>query len=233
MKQRLSLEAGNPDYAILATVVTLVVIGVIFVYSSSFAIALHHYDNINYFFFRQLIAALLGLVALVFFMSIDYHRLRVFSPIIMLIAVVSLAAVLFMGSDNYGARSWIEFGPAQFQPSEFAKLALIIYISAWLASYRRDLKSFAVGFAPFVFAVGVVAGLVLMEPDTGTASVIVVTTVALFFIAGGSLVHVITLACAGLVAGALLLLSDGYRAERLFAFTSAESDPTGVGFQTL
>src|SRR5690606_32401771 len=110
MKQRLRLEAGNPDYAILATVVTLVVIGVIFVYSSSFAIALHHYDNINYFFFRQLIAALLGLVALVFFMSIDYHRLRVFSPIIMLIAVVSLAAVLFMGSDNYGARSWIEFG---------------------------------------------------------------------------------------------------------------------------
>ncbi len=227
------LEVGNPDYAILATTLALVVIGVIFVYSSSFAIALAHYDNINYFFFRQIIAAALGTVALVFFMSIDYHRLRVFSPIIMLAAVVSLALVLFIGGDAYGARRWINFGPMPFQPSEFAKLALIIYISAWLASYRRDLTSFAAGFAPFIFAVGVVAALILMEPDTGTAAVLVATTVALFFLAGGSLVHVLTLGGTGLVAGVLLILADGYRADRLIAFTSAETDPGGIGFQTL
>jgi cell division protein FtsW len=227
------LEAGNPDYAILATAMALVVIGIIFVYSSSFAIALYHYDNINYFFFRQIFAAALGMGALLFFMSIDYHRLRVFSPIIMLAALVSLALVLFIGGDTYGARRWIVVGPLPFQPSEFAKLALIIYISAWLASYRRDLTSFASGFAPFVFAVGVVAALIMMEPDTGTTAVIVATTVALFFIAGGSLLHVMTLGCTTLVAGALLILTEGYRAQRLLAFTSAESDPGGLGFQTL
>jgi cell division protein FtsW len=227
------LEAGNPDYAILATALSLVVIGVIFVYSSSFAIALAHYDDINYFFFRQIFAAALGLGALIFFMSIDYHRLRVFSPIIMLAAVVSLAAVLFIGDDAYGAKRWIDFGPMPFQPSEFAKLALIIYISAWLASYRRDLTSFGSGFMPFIFAVGVVAALILMEPDTGTAAVIVATTLALFFIAGGSLVHVLTLGSTGLVAGVLLILTEGYRAQRLLAFTSAETDPDGLGFQTL
>jgi cell division protein FtsW len=227
------LEAGNPDYAILATTLALVVIGVIFVYSSSFAIALAQYDNINYFFFRQIFAAALGLGALIFFMSVDYHRLRVFSPIIMLCAVVSLAAVLFIGSDAYGARRWIDLGPMPFQPSEFAKLALIIYISAWLASYRRDLTSFASGFAPFVFAVGVVAALIMMEPDTGTTAVIVGTTLALFFIAGGSLVHVLTLGCTAAVAGVLLILTEGYRAQRLLAFTSAEDDPDGLGFQTL
>jgi cell division protein FtsW len=227
------LEAGNPDYAILATALALVVIGVIFVYSSSFAIALAHYDDINYFFFRQIFAATLGLGALIFFMSIDYHRLRVFSPIIMLGAVVSLALVLFIGSDAYGARRWIDLGPMPFQPSEFAKLALIIYISAWLASYRRDLTNFASGFAPFIFAVGVVAALIMMEPDTGTTAVIVATTLALFFLAGGSLLHVLTLGCTGLVAGALLILTEGYRADRLLAFTSAESDPGGLGFQTL
>ena len=227
------LEAGNPDYAILATALALMVIGIIFVYSSSFAIALAHYDDINYFFFRQVIAAALGLLAMVFFMSIDYHRLRVLSPIIMLAAVVSLAAVLFIGGDAYGARRWISFGPMPFQPSEFAKLAMIIYISAWLASYRRDLTSFASGFAPFIFAVGVVAALILMEPDTGTAAVLVATTVALFFLAGGSIIHVATLGGAGAVAGVLLILADGYRADRLIAFTSAEADPGGIGFQTL
>jgi cell division protein FtsW len=227
------LQAGYPDYAILATTLALVVIGVIFVYSSSFAIALAHYDNINYFFFRQIFAVALGLGALVFFMSIDYHRLRVFSPIIMLGAVVSLALVLFIGNDAYGARRWIDLGPMPFQPSEFAKLALIIYISAWLASYRRNLTSFSSGFAPFIFAVGVVAALILMEPDTGTTAVIVATTLALFFIAGGSLLHVVTLGCTGLVAGVLLILADGYRADRLLAFTSAEDDPGGLGFQTL
>ena len=227
------LEAGSPDYAVLATTIALVVIGVIFVYSSSFAIALAHYDNINYFFFRQIMAAVLGLGALIFFMSIDYHRLRVFSPIIMLAAVVSLGAVLFIGSDAYGARSRFDFGPFPFQPSEFAKLALIIYISAWLASYRRDLTSFSSGFMPFIFAVGVVAALIMMEPDTGTTAIIVATTLALFFIAGGSLVHVLTLGCTTLVAGVLLVLTEGYRADRLLAFTSAENDPGGIGFQTL
>jgi cell division protein FtsW len=120
-----------------------------------------------------------------------------------------------------------------FQPSEFAKLAMIIYISAWLASYRRDLTSFASGFAPFIFAVGVVAALIMMEPDTGTTAVLVATTVALFFIAGGSVVHVVTLGSTALVTGVLLILAEGYRADRLVAFTSAEADPGGIGFQTL
>ena len=231
--KRYRLEAGNPDYAILATTLALVVIGIIFVYSSSFAIALAHYNDINYFFFRQIMAACLGLAALIFFMSIDYHRLRIFSPIIMLGAVVSLALVLFIGGDAYGARRWIDLGPVPFQPSEFAKLALIIYISAWLASYRRDLTSFAAGFMPFIFAVGVVSALIMLQPDTGTTAIIVGTTLSLFFIAGGSLVHVVTLGCTTLVAGVLLILAEGYRVERMFAFTSAESDPSGLGFQTL
>lgn len=231
--KRPRLEAGHPDFAILITTMALVAIGVIFVYSSSFAIALAHFDNINYFFFRQLIAMSLGIAALIFFMSIDYHRLRVFSPLIMLLALLLLTLVLFIGDDTYGARRSIQVGPMPFQPSEYAKLALIIYISAWLASYRRDLKSFASGFLPFVFAVGVVSALILMEPDTGTAAVIVATTLSLFFIAGGSLIHVLTLGSSALVTGTLLILSGGYRADRLFAFTSAENDPSGLGFQTL
>jgi cell division protein FtsW len=228
------LVAGKPDFAILASAIALTVIGLIFVYSSSFAIALSEFGDVNYFLFRQAGAVILGVIAMIICMNFDYHRLRVLSPILMLAAVLSLTAVLFIGSDAYGARRWIGLGPLPpFQPSEFTKLALIIYISAWLASNRRDLKSFALGFMPFITAVGVVAALILMEPDTGTAAVIVMTTVALFFLAGGSVTHVMTLVGIGVVAGLLLILAEGYRAERVFAFTSAEDDPSGLGFQTL
>jgi cell division protein FtsW len=228
------LRPGRPDYTILVTAMALVVIGLIFVYSSSFAIALAAYDDANYFLVRQTAAALIGLVAMFGLMRFDYRHLRLFSPLLMLGAVLGLTAVLFVGSDAYGARRWIGFGGLPpFQPSEFAKLALIIYISAWLASRGRDVKSFALGLVPFIFLVGVVAGLIIMEPDTGTAMIVVMTTAALFFLAGASLTHVFTLVAIGIVAGSLVILSGEYRVDRLFAFVSAEEDPAGVGFHTL
>ncbi len=228
------VTVGKPDFAILVTTLTLVVVGLIFVYSASFAIALAEFGNVNYFLFRQTAAALMGLCAMFICAGTDYHKLRALSPIFMLVAVLSLAAVLVLGNDIYGARRWISLGALPpFQPSEFAKLALVIYISAWLASNKRDLKSFAVGFMPFIFAVGIVAALIILEPDTGTAAIIVFTMCALFFLAGGSMTHVFTLGCIGAVAGTMLILVEGYRADRLLAFAHAENDPSGLGFQTL
>ena len=118
-----------------------------------------------------------------------------------------------------------------FQPSEFAKLALVVYISAWLASRGRDVQSFALGFSPFIFLVGVVAALILMEPDTGTAVIVVLTMATLFFLAGASLTHVFTLAAIGAVAGGLLVLSGDYRADRILVFVRPDEDPSGIGFQ--
>lgn len=228
------LRPGRPDYAILVTSLALVVIGLIFVYSSSFAIALAEYGDVNYFWLRQCGAALIGLVFMLGLARFDYHRLRILSPLLMLVAVLALTGVLVMGTDAYGARRWIALGPLPpFQASEFAKLAVIIYISAWLATRGRDVQSFALGLAPFILLVGLVAALILMEPDTGTAAIVVMTTVALFFLAGGSITHVFTLVGIGLVAGLLLVVGGEYRADRIFAFTSAEDDPSGVGFHTL
>ena len=228
------LRPGRPDYAILVTALALVFIGLIFVYSSSFAIALADYDDVNYFLFRQFGAAVIGLIAMFGLMRFDYRKLRLFSPLLMLLAVLSLVAVLAVGTEVNGARRWISLGGLPpFQPSEFAKLAVIIYIAAWLASRGREVKTFALGLAPFILLVGLVSALILMEPDTGTAAIVVMTTVALFFLAGGSLTHVFTLAGIGLVAGALLIVGGEYRADRLLAFTSAEDDPSGLGFQTI
>ena len=135
------LRAGRPDYAILVTALILVVIGLIFVYSSSFAIALVEYDDVNYFVVRQAVWAILGLIAMFVLMRIDYRVLRGLSPLFMLVAVLGLTLVLVpgMGDDRYGAHRWIAIGSLPpIQPSEFAKLALIIYIAAWLSTRGRD-----------------------------------------------------------------------------------------------
>lgn len=226
------LHAGRPDYAIAAAALALVVIGLIFVYSASFAVGIEEFNNANYFMVRQLAATLVGLVLMYGMMRFDYHRLRAISPVFMLAAVLTLALVLVIGGDAYGARRWIPMGPLPpFQPSEFAKLAIIIYISAWLATRGKSVGSFALGFVPFTFSVGLVSGLVLIEPDTGTAFVIILTTAALFFLAGANVAHLGAMGCIVAVIGVMLVLGGGHRGDRVFAFLSAEDDPLGLGFQ--
>ena len=231
------ITAGQPDYLILGLVLGLVVLGLLIVYSSSFALGLLAFNDPNYFVARQTVWAAIGVALMVVFMRIDYRWLRTISPLLMLVAIIGLVAVLVpgIGLERNGAQRWIALGPLPpLQPSEFAKLALIIYVSAWLAGKGgTHLHSFALGFVPFVSMVGIVAGLVLLEPDTGTAAVLVLTTVTLFFIAGASLTHLAALMSIGAIASTVLILTAGYRADRLLAFIRAEDDPSGLGFQTL
>ncbi len=228
------LRAARPDYAILATALGLVVIGLIFVYSASFAVALAAYDDVNYFILRQAISAVIGLGAMITLMRFDYRYLRYASPALMLAAVLGLAAVLFVGESSYGARRWITLGSLPpIQPSEFAKLAMIVYIAAWLSTRGRNVRSFVVGFVPFVFLVGVVAALVFLQPDTGTAAIIVLTTATLFFVAGASLTHLATMGAIGGVTATVLVLAHSYHAERILAYRAAEEDPTGIGYQVI
>ncbi len=210
--------------------------GLLMVYSASFALGLLAFNDAHYFVVRQAMWAVIGIALLVTLMRTDYRWLRVVSPLLMLAAIVALVAVLVpgLGIERNGAQRWIGLGPLPpAQPSEFAKLALIVYVAAWLAGKKTNVRSFAFGFVPFVLMVGVVAGLVLVEPDTGTAVVLVLTTVTLFFIAGASITHLVALMGIGGVAATLLILTSGYRADRLLVFIRAEDDPSGLGFQTL
>jgi cell division protein FtsW len=231
------LRVGQPDYVILAAVAVLVVLGVLAVYSSSFALGILEYGDATFFVFRQAIFACLGGAALFVLMRTDYRQLRAISPLLMLAAILGLVAVLVpgIGVERNGASRWIALGGPipPLQPSEFAKLALIIYISAWLAARGKYLKSFWTGFFPFVFLVGIVAGLIMLEPDLGTTIVIVLTTFTLVFVAGASITHVLAFGGISGVAASVLVLTGEYRFDRLVAFIRAEDDPAGKGFQTL
>ncbi len=211
-------------------------LGVILVYSASFAYGLLEFNDANYFVARQALWSVIGLVLLVTMMRIDYRWLRSISPLLMLGSIVLLMAVLVpgIGVARNGAQRWISLGPVPpLQPSEFAKLALIIYVSAWLAGKGRHIQDLALGFMPFVIMVGLVAGLILLEPDTGTAAVVVLTTLTLFFVSGASMKHLSALLGIGAVTAMLLILTSGYRADRLVAFIHPGNDPTGIGFHTL
>ena len=228
--------AHAPDYLLLTSVIVLCVFGLIAVYSSSYALGAAQFQDANYFIKRQMFSLLLGAIAMAIAMRFDYRLLMPLSPLIMLVALVGLAAVLVpgIGHSANGATRWIDVGPLPpLQPSEFAKLAVLIYLSAWLAAKGDLLHDLALGVLPFVGMVGIVGALIILEPDLGTALVIAAITGTLFFVAGARLMHVIALAASGLLMLAVLILSGGYRMDRITAFTSAEDDPSGVGFHAL
>ncbi|MGH2601393.1 MAG: putative lipid II flippase FtsW [Dehalococcoidia bacterium] len=231
-----SPNTRRPDYLIALVVAVLTGAGLVFVYSASFAIALQEFGNVNFFVTRQALGAGLGAITMFVLARLDYRILARWSPLILLAALIGLGLVLLpgFGTDAYGARRWIELGPLPpIQPSEYAKLAMVIYIAAWLAAKGDQVKQFSLGVVPFVLMVGLVGGLIMLEPDMGTFIVIVLTTSTMFFVAGAALRHVITLGAAGLAGGFLLILVEGYRFERLLAFLHAEKDPEGKGFQIL
>lgn len=227
---------GRPDWLIALMAGVLTVAGLVFVYSASFAVGLNDFGDVNFFIMRQLIGASLGAVVMLALARIDYHWLGRMSPLILLAALAGLALVLIpgVGYDANGARRWLALGPLPpVQPSEFAKLAMVIYIAAWLAAKGDQVKNLSLGVLPFVLMVGLVGGLIMLEPDMGTFLVIVMTTGIMFFVAGAALTHIVTLIGAG-VAGSILLISvESYRSDRFLAFLDPNRDPTGSGFQIL
>src|SRR3972149_1186854 len=226
--------AGVPDYVLLFTVLALVLLGLQAVYSASFVLALTVYDDALYFLKRQALWGALGLGLLAFTMRVPSRWWRLLSPLIMLVSVGLLAAVLVpgWGVERYGATRWLSLGPLPpVEPSEFAKLGLIVYVAAWLSSRRDKVTTWSSGALPFVLLVGLIGGLILLQPDMGTTVVFVLVTGSLFFLAGAAIRHFLLLGLVGGLAGALAVLAESYRLDRWRAFMDPAADPQGTGFQ--
>ncbi len=182
------------------------------------------YGNANYFAVRHAFYAIAGAAALVYFMRLDYRQLRHLAAPIMVVALLGLAAVLIpgVGVERNGDRRWLELGPISFQPGEFAKLAVIIYIATWLAGRREGITSLTAGMVPFVLIVSVVAGLIIVEPDMSTAVIIVLATSTLFFVAGAPFSHLALLMASGGLVTYVLILAQGYRLGKLVSLVHVE-----------
>ncbi len=223
------------DLGLLFCVLTLLALGILMVYSASGARALDALDNPQYFLLQQSASGALGLIALAIAARVDYRRYRAVAVPLLVVSAVMLALVLApaLGIRGGGASRWLRvFGPVVLQPGEFAKLALILYLAAWLSARRADLA--AGRLAPqFLLLLVALAGLIVLEPDLGTALVLVGVALVVYFAAGARLVEfagVGLLVLGGVVA---LAVAAPYRLARLVAFLDPWADPTGTGFHTL
>jgi cell division protein FtsW len=204
----------------------LVVLGMIMIYSATFQLV----DNDpGYYLKRQMLWAVLGFALLLVTSQLDYRLWRQFALPIMALSSLSLVAVLLVGHRGSSAQSW--FGAGSIQPSEFAKLAFIVYISAWLASKGEKIRDVTYGLIPFGILLGFVTGLILLQPDLGTALLIVATAVAMFFISGAEPVQlVIGFVVAAPTLYAVIIRSE-HAMERLTVFLRPYTDPQGAGYQ--
>jgi len=228
-------DAAHLDYILVGATVALLLLGAVMVYSASFVVAHNEFNDNAYFLVRQLLWIGAGLVALAIGYKVDYWRWRAVSLPIMLLCLVLLLLVLVpgIGSRSYGAVRWIKLGPLQLQPSEPAKIAIVLYLADWLSRRQVLVRQFGKGLLPFAIIVGSLAWLVEMQPDLGTMSIIIGAAGCVFFVAGANLLHVGVLGCGGVLA-ALTVVShlSGYRQDRITAFLDPWSDIQGSGWHT-
>ncbi len=201
LDMRLPRVAGKVDSWLLIVVLALLCIGLVMVYSSSAFVAARTYGDASYYFQRQLLSVVLGLVAMLVTMRIDYRQWRRYSLISMCVVLPLLVLVLKFGRTTYGASRWLSLGSFfSFQPSELTKLILALYIADWLARKGNKVSTFWYGLTPFVILVGIVLGLVLLENDMGTAIIIAGFATAMFFSAGANIVQfLLAIGCGGLI----------------------------------
>ena len=204
------------DYPLIIILASLLLIGLLMVYSSSFDFGYVVFDQPTYFFGRQIIWALLGTAGMIVMMSVDYHTWRRFSVPLMGGTLFLLILVLLVGKERLGSVRFL-FG-GSVQPSELCKLIVIIYVADWLSSKGERLRVVTYGLVPFAILIGVVAGLIVMQPDFGTAILIVVTAIAMFFIAGADIVQLgIGLIFGGATFG-LLIYRSGHAFKRIMDY---------------
>jgi cell division protein FtsW len=221
------------DGSVLTVTVALALIGLVMVFSASAVVAGNRFQDSIYFLKRHLAWLAFGFLLLQIASRMDYMAWRRLALPVLGLTAALLVLVLIpsVGVMAKGARRWIRLGPVSMQPAEMVKLAVVLYLALYLTKREGRLAEFAGGFLPPLLVVGLLAGLVLLQPDLGTAVVIGFLTCAMLFLGGARLSHLLSLVPVVLAGAALLVWRSPYRLQRLMTFFDPEKDPTGAGFQ--
>lgn len=218
------------DYLLIITTAALAIVGLMMIYSATFALGYQLHGQPTYYFIRQLLWMGIGTLALIIFARIEYHTWRRFSIPLLAFTLLLLVLVLVIGDERFGGQRWLLNG--SIQPSELSKLAIIIYIADWLSSKGEQIRKVSYGLIPFAILLGVITGLIVLQRDLGTAVMIGSTALAMFFIAGGNMVQILLSGILGSATLYLLITRSSYRMARLTAFLDPlNSDPLGNGYQ--
>ena len=225
----------NFDKPLFFAVIILAIFGVIMIYSASFVWAEYKFNDPYKFAKMQGIFLLIGIILMFMLSKIDYHIYYKYANIILFSCAILLILVLIpgIGTVRNGSRSWFGIGSLGIQPSEFAKIGLIIYVAKYLANNKKYMKSVIHGVLPILSIIGIFFLLIMLEPDFGTAMVIVLTLVVLIFISGVEISFFVKIGIAGLLGIVGIIIAAPYRMKRIVSFINPWSDPLGSGYQIL
>lgn len=225
--------AGNIDYPFLILVILLLGLGLVMVFSSSYATAYYKNLSSTYYFLRQALFAAAGVFIMFAICFMDYRRFRVLSPLLMIASIALLILVLFIGVGNYGEKRWINLGFTTFQPSEIAKVAVIFYFSSLITKNSEKMHTFRYGVLPFIIVLGIIAGLMYLEPHLSGAILIIGVGAALMFIGGTHWLWFAGSIGAAGAAGFLAISFMDYARKRVEIWFDPFIDPRGKGYQII
>lgn len=224
--------AGKIDKVLLVSVLTLVCIGLLFVYSASMYTAEISYGNKYFFLFKQLTGAAVGLVAMFAVSRVNTDFLKKFWIAGVIVSAVLLGCVFIpgLGIENYGAKRWIGFGSFSFQPSEIAKFAFVLFCAVYMS--KKDMAKFSNSFA--VVGVGVLfCGLIIAEPNMSITMCVAMLMVIMLFLGGMKWKNFLFLLAPIVLAVPVLIFAEPYRLQRLLAFLDPWASPKDEGYQLI
>lgn len=224
----------DPDFILIATIAVIIVFGLIMLSSATSAISYATKDQAIYYFFKhQLFGLGLGLAAFFVFSKIDYHVWKKYALAFLVFSVVLLLLVFIPGlSAHYGkARSWINVFGFSLQPSEFVKISFLLYLAAWLESRKGRLGGFQEGLGPFLTVLGCVGLLMMLQPDFGTLSIIIATSLIVYFVGGGRTRHVAAIILFGILALMIIVRVNPYQADRFKCYDNPNYSAKDICYQ--
>lgn len=232
-KIKRKMKMGNIDYGIFYTVLFLLAIGTVMVYSASSYYSMFTYKDSMYFLKKQILWVFVGLICMFFMMGFDYHKLKKYTPWL-IIGCIPLLLLVFLFPDTNGAQRWIKIGPLSFQPSDLTKYAVVFFLALGLEVKGEGIKKFGTGIVPYLGVSGIFAGLILAEKNLSIASVIMIVTFIMLFASGGRIKHLFGIVAPAMVCAALFFtFSSDYRRDRMLNFTNPWKDPAGNGYQLI
>ena len=225
--------AASYDRIILVSSLTLMGLGLTIVFNASTVMAQSQYQDPYFFIKRQLMYALLGIGALFLGRSVNYHRLQRWVYPLLFISLISLVLVFApgIGGKVRGAARWLKLGPLTLQPSEFAKLAVALFLAYSLTKKQDKMKHFSIGFVPHMLVAGVFIVLVGLEPDFGTAITIASIVFVMLFVGGTRLTHILLALGSGVFLATIMVLRDPKKLGRVFSYLDPWKHGQDVGYQ--
>ncbi len=223
------------DYILFITVIIVSIFGIIMIYSASSIWAEFKFNDPFKYIKHQSIFFIIGIFIMLASSKIDLNYLKSKSNLILIICLILLILVLIpgIGSVRNGSRSWFGIGGFGIQPSEFAKIGLIIYTAKYLSHNQRNMHDVKKGALPIFIVIGIFFLLIMLEPDFGTAMVITLTLVCLIFISGLKISFFVKLGLLGILGIVALIIAAPYRMARIISFLNPWSDPLGAGYQII